>query len=139
MRIEFFSSGPLRICAIAWAASLPICSPAAHGQDTPLNASDLEGQWVLVRASGRSVPADPPIYFRVEDGILSGYDGCNRFGGPVEGGIRTGGRGCPGKGATLPLDLDQPAEHLARATRDGDKLILPLADGSVAEFVREGD
>jgi META domain len=139
VRGKNFQFGRPCVFAVMCAASTLMFSLEAYGQGTNLEATSLEGQWVLVQSSGRPVPTEAAIFFKLENGILSGFDGCNRFGGPLDGGIRTGGRGCPDSGPVLPLDLAQPAEHLARARRDGDKLILPLADGSTAEFVRKAD
>lgn len=113
----------------------------AIGEDSSVQLSDLSGKWVLLSVSGHPVPSDPPIFFHLDGEVLSGYDGCNSFGGPVSAPdrIRTGERGCPDDRPSFPLDLSRPAEHLAAATRDGDRLLLPLADGSRAVFVLHGE
>jgi hypothetical protein len=109
----------------------------AIGENNAVHLPALSGKWILLSVSGHRVQTDPPIFFRLDGEVLTGYDGCNNFGGllsaPAR--IRTGGRGCPEDHPAFPLDLSHPAKHLAAATRDGDRLLLPLLDGTQAVFV----
>lgn len=102
-----------------------------------MELEDLSGQWVLVSRDGHAVHAKPVVFFRLEDGLLSGYDGCNRFAGPLSrpGSIRSSGRGCPDDQPLFPLDLSRPAEHLAEARREENRLVLPLYGGGEAVFL----
>lgn len=125
----------------SWLALLCISLSGAFltstlAQEDEVTLPSLEGRWVLTRLSGEHVTSDPPVYFELTDEVISGYDGCNRFGGALGGPIRIGGRGCADRNRLLPLDLARPAEHLMQATLEGDQLLLPLEDGSEAEFRR---
>jgi hypothetical protein len=108
--------------------------------DQPLNADELQGTWVLREIDGRSLEVPKPIYFTIKDGVISGFDGCNSFGGPLNAParIRMGQRGCPEDVDMLPLNLSRAAEQLAEARIYEDRMKLPIENGSgVAVFERQ--
>lgn len=114
---------------VAVAVSLGVAVGAAE-------RGPLEGTWQLARTGDRTVEgsADQLPFFTITGGKITGFDGCNRFGGPLEDPQRIvrGQRGC-GKGhVELPLDLGNPAGHLKAGTILGDRLLLP-AHGALPE------
>lgn len=110
-----------------------------HADGTPVQLADLNGTWRMVELAGEPVPHKPKIFFRLEDELLSGFDGCNRFSGPVAQPekIRSIGRGCTNDQMRLPLDLKNPMEHLSSFKLIGGELTLPTADNSTAVFLKE--
>jgi heat shock protein HslJ len=105
-----------------------------------MDLAALKGRWVLEAINGKEVAAGgAEIYFQITEHSISGYDGCNRFGGsPTDPStMRKTQRACPPETLLLPLNLSDPAPQLSRATvRDG-KLFLPLRDGTgEAQFRR---
>jgi hypothetical protein len=108
----------------------------AHAMDI----SALKGRWVLEAISGKGVALEKgEIYFQITEDTITGYDGCNRFGGSVAQPslMRKGQRACPPETILLPLDLSNPIPQLSRATVRRDKLFLPLPDGQgEAQFRR---
>ncbi len=110
---------------------------------TKVNAmdfSELKGKWVLEAINGKDVISEKlEIYFEITEQTITGYDGCNRFGGSTAQPfvIQKSQRACPPETILLPLDLSDPALQLNRATVSGDKLFLPLPDGKgEAQFRR---
>jgi heat shock protein HslJ len=109
----------------------------AHAMDV----ASLQGRWVLEAVDGKSVSPDRgEIYFQITEQTISGYDGCNRFGGSLTqpGRIQKGQRGCPADTMLLPLDFSNPASQLSRATVRGERLLLPLPDGKGEAQFRRG-
>lgn len=108
------------------------------------NAMDIEGlmgRWVLVAVNGKQVSRHPEIYFEIAGQSITGYDGCNRFGGLLAqpSNIRKTQRGCPNERTAMPLDLSNPVEQLSSSTLRSDRLLLPLTNGKgMAEFKRTG-
>jgi heat shock protein HslJ len=105
-----------------------------------MNISALKGRWVLEMVNGRNVAPDRgEIYFEITDQTITGYDGCNRFGGSIAqlSRIQRGQRGCPPDAILLPLDFSNLESQLGRASVRGDRLSLPLSDGrGEAQFRR---
>ena len=100
-------------------------------QETNLDAGDLQGRWRLEAVGDQRVDTPRPIYFEINGDTISGYDGCNRFGGVLGAsrGIRAGQRGCVEGNVRLPLDLSDPVGQLRSARLAGDILILRYPDG----------
>lgn len=111
------------------------------GQERSVRLSDLNGKWTLAELQGKPVLGDTPIFFRLEGEVLSGFDGCNTFAGPVlqPERIRSTGRGCAENYTMLPLDLGRPAEHLLKSRHEDGRLILPVTENSHAVFVKTED
>lgn len=100
----------------------------------------IAGSWRLESIDGRAVEASGAVpSFTIEGRTISGYDGCNRFGGSLDApeAMIVGQRACAGDHLALPLDLADPLADLAAAELEGDRLVLP-ARGSrpAATFVR---
>ena len=90
--------------------------------------SEIEGSWRLVTVDGKQVSTAGEVPgFSIEAGGISGYDGCNRFSGPLDDPAMMimSQRACASDRVMLPLDLADPAADLAKATLDGDNLVLP--------------
>jgi hypothetical protein len=87
-------------------------------------------------------PGGPNFGLRatISGGIISGYDGCNRFSGPVDqpNQIFVGQRACADSTDVYMLDLADPIAHLLDSTLTGGLLEIP-ARGSIpaAIFVKE--
>jgi hypothetical protein len=100
----------------------------------------LEGRWDLVKSGGKAMAAsDRQLpYFVVHQGKISGFDGCNKFGGDIRQPerIAKGQRGCKGSYVKLPLDLGDPAGHLKAGKLTGDRLQLPARRGQPASEFR---
>lgn len=99
-----------------------------------LTVKDLAGSWKLVEVQSRPVrPGSPDAVpgFTIRDQSIEGFDGCNRFWGRLDqpGGIASTRRGCPEGALRLPLDLSDPAAHLATGRLDQGRLILPATRG----------
>jgi len=106
-----------------------------------MDISELKGRWVLEAVNGRAVAVESgEIFFMISNDTISGYDGCNRFGGSISQpySIRKTQRDCPAELPTLPLELSDPLRQLGRATVTGDKLTLPLPDGTGEARFRRG-
>lgn len=105
------------------------------------SATSLDGTWSLVSVGGQSVSADGNSpRFTIEGDIISGFDGCNQFGGQLSNpqSLRKGQRACVGEYVTLPLDLSDPKAHLDSATIEGDRISLPAKAGLPASvFIRQ--
>lgn len=105
-----------------------------------MDTTRLDGKWVLEAIDGRPVTGGSEVFFEIEGRTISGFDGCNRFGGRLDapGGVRISQRACAEGGPRLPLDLSDPESHLRRGDLAGDRLELPLAGGpGKATFRRE--
>lgn len=89
----------------------------------------LDGTWVLVEVGGKrvSVGAGQAPNFTISGKEISGFDGCNRFGGRLDrpGEIVATRMACLGDYVALPLDFEDVAAHLSRGKRSGDTLRLP--------------
>ncbi|MDF0650265.1 MAG: META domain-containing protein [Nitrospira sp.] len=105
-----------------------------------MDLAELKGRWVLETIDGKKVASGgKEIYFQITEQSISGFDGCNRFGGSISdpSGIRKTQRACPPETTLLPLDLSNPAPQLSQARVREDKLFLPLVDGTgEAQFRR---
>jgi META domain-containing protein len=120
------ASRSIKYVLAAMLPSMPLAG--AHAMDI----SELKGRWVLETVDGKSVaPEKGEIYFQVTEQTITGYDGCNRFGGSVTqpSQAQRGQRGCPPDTKPLPLDFSNLLPQLSRATVSGDKLSVPLPDG----------
>lgn len=104
-----------------------------------VNIAELSGTWRMVEVFGKPTPSQSKIFFRLDGEILSGFDGCNRFSGPIlqPERIRSTGRGCEDDQIRLPLSLERPADHLLQSVQTGNILVLPLAGNSTAVFLKE--
>jgi heat shock protein HslJ len=105
-----------------------------------MDLGELKGRWVLEAIDGKDIASGgAEIYFQITEQSISGYDGCNRFGGSITdpSAMRKTQRACPPETTLLPLNLSDPAPQLSRATMRGGKLFLPLRDGTgEAQFRR---
>ena len=100
----------------------------------------LQGRWTLLSINGVEVDADQNAWFEIKGTLISGFDGCNNFGGDLSSSrpLRQSQRGCANDGPEFPLDLSSPMEHLKTATLNGDELVLPLnGAGETALFIRQ--
>lgn len=101
---------------------------------------DIQGSWRLVSVDGQAVEAgEGQPHFSIEGEAISGYDGCNRFGGTVGGPITVGQRACAAGHVALPLDLSDLAAHLAATRLQGDELLLPARAGFPASVFRRAE
>ena len=98
-----------------------------------MDLAELQGRWVLEAIDGKEVPSGgAEIYFEITGQSITGYDGCNRFGGrrtdPSR--MRKTQRACSPETTPLPLDFSDLTQQLSRATiRDGN-LFVQLRDGT---------
>jgi hypothetical protein len=103
-----------------------------------MDPSELTGKWLLESIDGRPVTGRE-IHFQIEGLTISGFDGCNTFGGRLDapGRIRISQRACEGNAPEFPLRLEDAAAHLRTARRSGDRLDLPLWERpGIASFRR---
>lgn len=113
------------------------------GQANAGGASKFTGTWVLTATGDLDATladAAQAPFFTISGRTISGFDGCNRFSGDLDkpGLIRATRRGCKDGYLKLPLDLADPASHLARGRLDGRRLQLPAQAGlPPSEFVRK--
>lgn len=107
-------------------------SGAAAGECDDMDVSGLQGRWTLESIDGKPVDAPTPIYFEIDGLTITGFDGCNNFGGRLDqpAGLRKSQRACLAEGPRLPLDFSDPWAHLERATVSNNTLVLPLPEGS---------
>jgi hypothetical protein len=105
-----------------------------------MDLAQLKGRWALETVDGKEVASGVrEIYFQITEQSISGFDGCNRFGGSISdpSGMRKTQRACPPETTLLPLDLSNPVPQLSQARVREDKLFLPLVDGTgEAQFRR---
>lgn len=92
----------------------------------------LDGNWILTEAGGKRIAADSldrTPNFRISGNEISGFDGCNQFGGRLDrpGEIVATRMACLGDYIELPLDLDDAGAHLKKAKLNGDTMRLPAA------------
>ncbi|MBY3465685.1 hypothetical protein HFN80_16970 [Rhizobium laguerreae] len=116
--------------------ALPTHSVSAD--DPPADPAQLEGRWTLATTDGRQ-RSGPPIYFEINGRRISGFDGCNNFGGSLDrpAMIRKGERDCPGL-APFPLGLENPLRQLGQARVEDDVMTLPMLSGEgTAVFRRD--
>ncbi|MER8963881.1 MULTISPECIES: META domain-containing protein [unclassified Mesorhizobium] len=124
-------AGLFVFCLVAAATAIAIVAgvvgiPSAGPRNVEL--SDLQGRWVLESVNGVLVSSSVPVYFEVVGDNITGFDGCNNFGGPLltPDFIRKGERDCEGDYVSLPLDFANPLEQLRQATLDGKLLVLSI-------------
>lgn len=96
-----------------------------------MDISSLNGRWVLEAVEGKPVSEEKDIYFQIEGQTITGYDGCNRFGGSLSSPfvIRRSQRGCASEGISLPVDLTNPLPKLTASRMEGDQLVIPMPSG----------
>ncbi len=96
-------------------------------QGTTMKVEDLQGRWVLQSVNGQPAESKPEVYFEISGDKISGYDGCNRFGGSTSqlGRVFSTRRGCP-PDFVAPIDTSRLEAQLTSGQRDGDTLSLPL-------------
>jgi len=100
---------------------------------------EIYGRWLLVSVGEQQVPPVANIHFAIDGDSISGFDGCNTFGGSLlePSLIRQSQMACSQQDFSLPLDLRDPLAHLQRAQLSGDILELPVtpADDIGAQLV----
>jgi hypothetical protein len=98
----------------------------------PMDMSALQGRWMLESINRESVSPEYNLHFKIEGRLITGFDGCNNFGGSLDNPdlIRKGQRACTGSGPRLPLQLSDPLPQLNAARLVGDELIVPLSQGT---------
>jgi heat shock protein HslJ len=96
-----------------------------------MDMSKLQGRWVLESIGGQPVSAGDEIYFEIDGMTITGFDGCNKFGGSLDAPdrLRMTQRGCVSDRPKLPLELSDPRSQLDAATVTGEQLTLPLPGG----------
>jgi heat shock protein HslJ len=110
------------------------------GADHPLDGPMEGGRWVLKTLRGAPISTSRAIFFEINNSVISGFDGCNDFGGPIDRPlhIRKTQRACTDNRPSLPLDLAKPLEHLATGIIEGSILTLPVSNpAGEAIFDRE--
>lgn len=122
------------VLAVPYAAS---CNSAYGTAETEMK--ELQGKWVLESIDGNAVETTSDIYFEIDGNTISGFDGCNRFGGSLDAPerMRMTQRACPPEMPRLPLDLSAPRRQLESSRLDGDTLEVDLVDDAgTAKFRR---
>lgn len=112
----------------------------AMGESMAADIATLtDTRWTLVRVGDEEVTSTHPPYFEISNGIISGYDGCNNFGGPLHHPreIRVGQRACASREVVFSLNLADPLGQIKMATLVDEMLILP-ANGKRPEAVFSG-
>jgi len=97
-----------------------------------MDMSKLQGRWVLESISGQPVSSGDELYFEIEGMTITGFDGCNKFGGSLDAPerMRMTQRGCVSDTPRLPLELSDPRPQLEAAKVTGEELTLPLPGGT---------
>lgn len=102
----------------------------------------FDGTWVLAEIGGKSVSANAGRIpgFSISGNDITGFDGCNQFGGRLDrpGEIVATRMACVGDYIAIPLDLSDVGAHLHKATRSGDTLSLPASGGLPASVFKRG-
>lgn len=127
--------GAWLLLTLALAGPLAACETGGES-----SAQELQGKWVLQSIDGRAVEAKPVIYFKIDGRTITGFDGCNSFGGSLDAPdeLRITQRACASEGPRLPLQLPDPREQLESARLEGDTLELKVDDkGGTATFRRQ--
>ncbi len=90
---------------------------------------------MLESIDGRPVEAPKEIFFEIAAGSVSGYDGCNHFGGRLDAldEMRATQRGCPPD--VLQIRLAGPESPLKSLEVRGDTIELRVSNG-LARFRR---
>ena len=102
------------------------------GACVAMETNDVKGTWTLTRVGGQQIQTSTtPPGFTIDGNLISGYDGCNQFGGPLDdpASMRVGQRACAGDIPIFPLDLSDPGAHIASGSMDGGRLLLPARNG----------
>ena len=127
----------------AWLLFTLSCSGgslAATGILAEASIQELQGKWLLESINGRAVKSEPAIYFKIDGRTITGFDGCNSFGGSLDAPdqLRITQRACPSGGPRLPLELSDPRPQLESSRLEGDTLELKVGDeGDSARFRRQ--
>ena len=115
-------------------AVLADCGQENHGSiaENQVSAKDLQGKWVLESIAGKAVEEGPEIYFAIDERTITGFDGCNTFGGSIDApeNLRMTQRACAEEGPRLPLELSDPRPQLESSRLDGDVLEMDLPGGA---------
>ena len=124
-------SKPLCVCRVALLFFSTVAAMGCAAAE-PVQPADLNGRWVLEAIDGRPVSEDVEMYFEIQGSAISGYDGCNSFGGSLDnpGMLRMTQRACSPEPIPFPLDLTDPRAQLMRGELRGDVLELPIASGT---------
>jgi heat shock protein HslJ len=130
--------GPARFLLILGSLALapaPLMVEAAKAMEI----ADLQGRWDLISVNAQPLRPGEPIYFAIDGQKISGFDGCNHFGGRLDSPSRLviSQRACEPDVAMLPLNLTDPLPQLKAAKLVDGRLLLPLPDGrGEAQFNR---
>jgi heat shock protein HslJ len=97
-------------------------------QESEMNLVNLQGRWTLESIDGKIVETSRDVFFELRGSTITGFDGCNSFGGPLDSPtrIRASQRSCGDDYVALPLDLSNPLAQLRAAHVKNDRLILTL-------------
>ena len=100
---------------------------ACESGGTP-GITELRGEWVLESIEGRPIDSKSRIYFEIGEETISGYDGCNSFGGKLDAldRLRRGQRACPAE--VLQIRFSDLKTQFESLKVEGDALDLVLAD-----------
>ncbi len=103
---------------------------AAYGNGSAPTVKELQGKWVLESINGQAIESEADIYFKIDGKMISGFDGCNTFGGSLDAPdrMRKTQRACSSDSPRLPLDLSDPRPQLESSKLEGDTLEVDLAD-----------
>ena len=110
--------------------SVQSCAAPVVGD--PMDMSKLQGRWILESINGKPVESENEIYFEIDGPAITGFDGCNKFGGRLDAParLRMTQRACVSEGPRLPLELPDARPQLKAAEVTGEKLKLLLPDGT---------
>jgi META domain len=118
------------LCCFFWFFIVSVQSYSAFAVAGTMDVSNLQGRWILESINGKAVESENEIYFEIDGAIITGFDGCNNFGGKLNApaSIRMNQRACISEGPRLPLELPDARSQLKAAEVSGKKLKLKLPD-----------
>ncbi|MEP4769671.1 MAG: META domain-containing protein [Roseibium sp.] len=100
----------------------------AHAGEISIDVDVITGKWLLKTVDGAPVARDQTAYFSIAGNELSGFDGCNFFGGTLENPalLRMTQRACADD--QLAFDANALVAKLPSATLQNDTLTIVLDD-----------
>lgn len=118
---------------LVWLTHFPIVSGAAE----VMNTTHLQGRWALQTLNGNRIETE--IFFEIDGTKITGFDGCNNFGGRVDAPSRLvmSQRACASKKALPLINISEIITQLRSAKVSNSRMTVPLpGGGGEAEFER---